>query len=141
MDEEEKLNELRKLLGPALPLFRTAVAARRATGATDEDIEAMLAEIEAEMRSLETMDAGQISDMMKIYREEQEAAASPPEGPDTVRYVSRLFVNANSRGRLRSITGPATNRHALQHLVVPLRARRFRLSEEDLRALHVMRRG
>jgi len=90
MDEEEKLNQLRRLLGPALPLFRTAVAARRATGATDtgatdEDIEAMLAEIEAEMRSLETMDAGQISDMMKIYREEQEAATSPLEGPDTVR--------------------------------------------------------
>jgi hypothetical protein len=85
MDEEEKLNQLRRLLGPALPLFRTAVAARRATGATDEDIEAMLAEIEAEMRSLETMDAGQISDMMKIYREEQEAATSPLEGSDTVR--------------------------------------------------------
>ena len=85
MDEEEKLNQLRRLLGPALPLFRTAVAARRATGATDEDIEAMLAEIEAEVRSLETMDAGQISDMMKIYREEQEAATSPLEGSDTVR--------------------------------------------------------
>jgi hypothetical protein len=85
MDEEEKLNQLRKLLGPALPLFRTAVAARRATGATDEDIEAMLADIEAEMRSLETMDDGQISDMMKIYREEQEVATSPLEGPDTVR--------------------------------------------------------
>jgi hypothetical protein len=85
MDEEEKLNRLRKLVGPALPAFRTAVAARRATGATDEDMETMLAEIEAGMRSLETMDADQISDMMKIYREEQEAAMSPLEGPDTAR--------------------------------------------------------
>ena len=85
MDEEEKLNRLRKLVGPALPAFRTAVAARRATGATDEDMETMLAEIEAAMRSLETMDADQISDMMKIYREEQEAAMSPLEGPDTAR--------------------------------------------------------
>lgn len=43
----------------------------------------MLAEIEAEMRSLETMDADQISDMMKIYREELEAATSTLEGPET----------------------------------------------------------
>ena len=55
MDEEQ--NKLRKILEPALPAFRTAVAARRATGATDKDIETMLSEIEAKMRSLETMDA------------------------------------------------------------------------------------
>lgn len=84
MDEEEKLNQLRKLLGPALPAFRTAVAARRATGATDDDMEAMLAGIEAELRSRETMDADRISDMMKIYREEQEAAMCPVEAPDPV---------------------------------------------------------
>ena len=47
-------------------------------------IEAMLAEIEAGMCSLETMDADQISDMMKIYREEQEAVMSPLEGPNSV---------------------------------------------------------
>ena len=81
MDEEEKLDQLRKTLGPALHAFRIAVAARRATGATDKDIEAMLSEIEAKMRSLETMDAEQISGMMKIYRDEVEAATSPLEGP------------------------------------------------------------
>jgi hypothetical protein len=79
MDEER--NKLRKILEPALPAFRTAVAARRATGATDKDIETMLSEIEAKMRSLETMDAEQISGMMKIYRDEVEAATSPLEGP------------------------------------------------------------
>jgi hypothetical protein len=83
MDEEEKLDQLRKTLGPALHAFRIAVAARRATGATDDDIEAMLARVEAELRSLETIDDEQINDMMKIYREEQEPVASPLQGPDT----------------------------------------------------------
>ena len=105
MDDEQKLNQLRKLLGPALPAFRTAVAARRATGATDEDIEAMLAEIEAEMRSLETMDSDQISDMMKIYREELEAATSPLEAQDslvlsdTCRECKQPVIEIDNRGK------------------------------------------
>ena len=79
MDDEEELNQLRKRLAPALPAFRAAVAARRATGATDEDMEAMLAKIEADMRSLQTMNSDQISVMMKIYREELEAVTSLPQ--------------------------------------------------------------
>jgi hypothetical protein len=146
MDEEEKLIQLRKLLGPALPAFRTAVAARRATGATDEDMEAMLAEIEAGLYALDTMDADQISDMMTIYREEQEAASSPPEGPATVqpshdsvmsdacRECKQPVVEIDNRGQ--HLSGCTTC-----NIWWSAEEEKVRLSEEDLRALHAMRNG
>ena len=133
MDEEQKLNQLRKLLGPALPAFRTAVAARRATGATDEDIEAMLAEIEAEMRSLETMDADQISDMMKIYREELEAATSTLEGPETAYYCPMPVVNANSRSSRSTNRGKHLTGCMMCNIWWTVEGNKVRLSEDALR--------
>ena len=60
---------LRAMLAPALDQFKRLVAAKRAWGATDEDISKMLSEIETSMREMGIMSDAQISDSMQIYHE------------------------------------------------------------------------
>ena len=135
MDDEEELNQLRKRLAPALPAFRAAVAARRATGATDEDMEAMLAKIEADMRSLQMMNSDQISVMMKIYREELEAVTSlPQDTANTCRECKQPVIEIDNRGQ--HLTGCMTC-----NIWWSADDEKVRLSEEDLAALHELPRN
>ena len=60
---------LRAVLAPALEQFERLVAAKRARGATDEDISKMLGELEASMREMGIMSDTQIKDSMQIYHE------------------------------------------------------------------------
>ena len=60
---------LRAMLAPALNQFKRLVAAKRAWGATDEDISKMLSELETSMREIGIMSDAQISDSMQIYHE------------------------------------------------------------------------
>ena len=72
--DDEHLQIMRSVMEPVLGLFRQEVAAKRASGASDKDIYAMLAEIENGMRAIGTMGEDQINATMRIYRE---AAFSP----------------------------------------------------------------
>jgi hypothetical protein len=60
---------MRALLAPALEQFKRLVAAKRAWGATDEEIAKTLDELEASMRDMGFMSDAQIADTMQIYRE------------------------------------------------------------------------
>jgi hypothetical protein len=60
---------IRAVLAPALEQFQRLVAAKRARGATDEDISKMLGELEASMRQMGIMSDTQIKDSMQIYHE------------------------------------------------------------------------
>jgi hypothetical protein len=60
---------MRAVLAPALEQFKRLVAAKRAWGATDEDISKMLGELEASMREIGIMSDAQIRDSMQIYHE------------------------------------------------------------------------
>jgi hypothetical protein len=60
---------MRAVLAPALEQFKRLVAAKRAGGATDEDISKMLGELEASMREIGIMSDAQIKDSMQIYHE------------------------------------------------------------------------
>ena len=60
---------LRAVLAPALNQFKRLVAAKRAWGATDEDISKTLSELETSMREMGIMSDAQINDSMQIYHE------------------------------------------------------------------------
>jgi hypothetical protein len=60
---------IRAVLAPALEQFQRLVAAKRARGATDEDISKMLRELEASMRQMGIMSDTQIKDSVQIYHE------------------------------------------------------------------------
>jgi hypothetical protein len=66
---DEMDETLRALLAPALEQFKRLVAAKRAWGATDEDISQTLSELEASMREIGMMSDAQITDSMQIYHE------------------------------------------------------------------------
>ena len=60
---------MRAVLAPALEQFKRLVAAKRARGATDEEISKMFGELEASMREMGIMSDAQIKDSMQIYHE------------------------------------------------------------------------
>jgi hypothetical protein len=79
MDQEEARRFARRMLAPMVAEFKREVAQQRANGASEADIEEMLARIESSNRSV--MDADQLAYFMEQFRE---AARPPHEGPGTV---------------------------------------------------------
>ena len=95
----------------------------------------MLAKIEADMRSLQTINSDQISDMMKIYREELEAVTSLPQGTaNTCRECKQAVIEIDNRGQ--HLTGCMTC-----NIWWSADEEKVRLSEEDLAALHELQRN
>ena len=89
---------------PVLGLFRQEVAAKRASGASDKDIYAMLAEIENGMRAIGTMGEDQINATMRIYRE---AAFSPQmEVELETEFTEEERVKTEARKQAIKMLGP-----------------------------------
>ena len=68
----------RRMLAPIVTEFKRDIAQQRANGASEADIEEMLARIESTNRSV--MDADHLAYFMELFRE---AARPPPKEPGT----------------------------------------------------------
>ena len=77
MDQEAR-GFARRMLAPIVIEFKRDIAQQRANGASEADIEEMLARIESTSRSV--MDADQLAYFMELFRE---AARPPHKEPGT----------------------------------------------------------
>ena len=76
--DEEACRFARKMIEPMLRAFRQEVSEQRNGGASEADIEAMLARIE--LLNRDSMDVDQLAFFMHLFRE----ASRNPEGSGTV---------------------------------------------------------
>ena len=88
---------MRAVLAPALEQFKRLVAAKRARGATDEDISKMLGELEGSMREIGIMSDAKIRESMQIYHEALREEATQGGCSETSRRYSRDPVRSDPR--------------------------------------------